>query len=109
MIRFALALALALIGCGRGRGATPVPAPPPSVAHAPRPTCAGTACAPGQFCETRFKGHDADLDGRPLDQTRCEPLPEACQAQPTCACVAAVVSMTSCEDDHGLLRTDDTP
>jgi hypothetical protein len=93
-------------GCDR----PPPTAPPPTnIATVPAPTCAGATCGPGEFCETRFKGHDVDAEGRPLDQTRCEPLPASCRATPTCACVTAAVSATWCAVEGGLVRTDDSP
>ena len=103
-----LVFAVAVFGCSGGRAATPAP-PVRNVDSAPAPTCAGAVCGAGEFCETRYKGHDSDPDGQPLDQTRCEPLPVACRVTPTCACVAAEVALTSCEVDRGLIVTDDTP
>lgn len=117
MTRLFLVAATVFAGACASRDAPPAPAPPSNVPEMATtsdesPTgfdCGGATCATGEMCESRFKGHDVDDEGRPLDRTKCVPLPAPCQTAPTCACVAAHVSATHCTDDGGHVRIDDFP
>lgn len=112
--RLILAVLLFAVACGSRRAA---PAPPSNPATAPaadaataKPfTCGAASCGAGEMCEDRFKGHDIDDQGRPLERKKCMPLPDACRAEPTCDCVVHHVSATHCADDGAQVRIDDYP
>jgi hypothetical protein len=86
--------------------ATPASADPDEEAPG---TCGSETCALDQFCEDLYKGHDADARGRPLNRKKCMPLPDACKAKPTCACVAQQVASTHCTDEGGRVYVNDYP
>gem|GEM_PF-6460874 len=71
--------------------------------------CGDAVCPVGQFCETRFKGHSVDDEGRPLERTKCMPLPAPCRAKPSCVCVKKHVSLTRCSETGGRIYTSDYP
>jgi hypothetical protein len=55
-------------------------------------TCEETGCAATQYCESTWGTSE-------LGNAVCVDLPAACQADPTCACLLAEGTCTSCEDD----------
>jgi hypothetical protein len=75
----------------------------------PPGTCGSEICGLDQLCEDLYKGHDADARGRPLHRKKCMPLPDACKAKPTCACVTKHVASTHCTDEGGRVYVNDYP
>ena len=88
------------------QGAAPASADPDEEAPG---SCGSEICALDQFCEDLYKGHDADARGRPLNRKKCMPLPDACRANLTCACVTKHVASTHCTDDGGRVYVNDYP
>ena len=113
----ALAGLAGLLACTPKHSSSPGPGHLPSPAPLGSPTsrgvaplaCGGETCRTDQFCEDRFKGHDVDDEGRPLDQRKCMALPDSCRATPTCACVTQHVAATHCSDHDGKVEVDDYP
>jgi hypothetical protein len=98
----ALALAAA---CHRDAASPPAAPAPPAP---PAQPCGSRTCAADELCEDLYKGHRVDAEGRPLDHVQCVPLPDACRAAPTCACVTRYLAATHC-DDGVPVRIDDYP
>jgi hypothetical protein len=111
-------VAVLVAGCGAEPARPPVVvapavAPPADAAVASDDdapgTCGSQVCGADQLCEDLYKGHAVDARGRPLDRKKCVPLPEACKATPTCACVTQQLASTHCTDAGGHVYVNDYP
>ena len=69
--------------------------------------CGTTTCSAAQFCEDHPPGIRFPDGGVPPDAYDCTLLPQACRANPTCACVKAAIGNTgacmvaSCDESDG--------
>lgn len=113
MLRFALLLALAVLGACRSDPDAARPASEPAATRDPAATgqraCGSETCGPDQFCESRYQGHGSDAQGRSIGRYKCNPLPEACRSDSTCACVTKHVTSTRCVEKAGRVFLDDSP
>jgi hypothetical protein len=70
--------------------------------------CGTTTCSAGFYCEDHPPGIAEPDGGVPSDAYTCSPLPAACAATPTCACIEATLSQgDSCSTSFGAMCTED--